>query len=243
MVTVWLGPGSPTAGHYDVPPVAGRVFGLRHLVVVACDQSLTCNRIHDGLIDRVQPEQRVAGKIHLGDQTLGERSSKYREVNVRRAPGILMIPPGVGARPDGEEAIRSVRLGQATSHSGEVRINRRRMLVELVVVATGSIGLPDLDELARHRLTRRVEHPPGHDDALPDGLPGVTGGEVGVDGPDSLATETARPALALVRVDAHDRTLRMAQPAAAVRRVVQQRLRRIFPLVVSRDAGDLCGDR
>src|ERR1700731_1655738 len=117
MVTVWLRPGSPTAGHYDVPPVAGRVFGLRHVVVVACDQSLACNRVHDGLIDRVQPEQRVAGKIHLGDQTLGERSPEYREVNVRRAPGILMIPPGVVARPDGAICIWDCRTPVTTSWS------------------------------------------------------------------------------------------------------------------------------
>jgi hypothetical protein len=67
----------------------------------------------------------------------------------------------------------------------------------------------------------------------------MAGGEVGVDGVDVLATEARGPALDLVRVDADERGSRMAQQAAAVRRVVQPRLGALFPVVVSRDAGDL----
>src|ERR1700722_8011784 len=239
MVTVWFSPGSRAAGQHDVPPVTGRVLGLSQVMVVGGDQPLARNGIHDGLVDGIQTEQRVARKVHLGDQTLGESGSEHREVNVRRTPGILVITPWVGTRLDGQKAIRSVGFGQATAHPGEVRIDRRRVVVALVVLATGSIGLPDLDELARHRPTRCVPQPPGHDDALPDGLAGMAGGEVGVDGVDVLAAEARGPALNFVRVDADERGSRMAQQAAAVRRVVQPRLGALFPVVVSRDAGDL----
>src|SRR5580693_840090 len=239
MVTVGFGPGWPAAGQYDVPPVTGRVLGLSQVMVIGGDQPLARNGVHDGLVDGIQSEQRVARKVHLGDQTLGESGSEDREVNVRRTPGILVISPWVGTRLDGQKAIRSVGLGQATAHPGEVRIDRRRVLVLLMVVATGGIGLPDLHELARHRPTRGVPQPPGHDDALPDGLAGMAGGEVGIEGVDIPAAEARGPALELVRVDADERGSRMAQLAAAVRRVVQPRLGALFPVVVSCDAGDL----
>src|SRR4029077_818708 len=110
---VRLGPGSLVAGDDDVPSVAARVFGLSQVMVVGGDQPLACNGIHDGLVDRIQTEQLVAREIHLGDQTLGEGSSEYREVNVRWAPSISVIAPRVGAGLDGQKAVRSVGLGQA----------------------------------------------------------------------------------------------------------------------------------
>ena len=103
-------------------------------------------------------------------------------------------------------------------------IQRRRVLVALVAVAAGGVGLPDLDQLARHRPARLVEQPSGHDDPLPDRLTGVAGGEVGVERVDVLAAEAGRPAFDLLGVDDQRRMLRVTQGAAAVRRVVEPRL-------------------
>jgi hypothetical protein len=64
-------------------------------------------------------------------------------------------------------------------------------------------------------------------------------GEVGVEGVDVLSAEAWSAVLEFVRVDADERGSRMAQQAAAVRRVVQPRLGALFPVVVSCDAGDL----
>ena len=212
-------------------------------MVVAGDQPLTRNGIHDRLGDRVQVEQRVARKVHLGNQTLSERGSENREVDVGRTPSIVVITPRVGAGLDGQEAIRAVRLGQATAHPDEVRVDRRRVLVDLVAVATGSISLPDLDQLARHRRAGLVEQPSGDDDALPDRLAGMAGGQIGIQRVDVLGAEARSPALDLVRVDADERRPRMAQQTAAVWRVVQPGLRLFVPLVVSRDPGDLFRNR
>jgi hypothetical protein len=71
----------------------------------------------------------------------------------------------------------------------------------------------------------------------------MAGGEVGVAGLDVVATEARGAALDLLRVDADEWRSRMAQPAAAVWRVVQPRLSLTFALVGSRDAGNLARDR
>src|SRR6202012_528057 len=85
--------------------------------------------------------------------------------------------------------------------------------------------------------------PAGDEYAPPDRLAGMTGGQVGIQRADLLGTEAWGPALDLVWVDADERRPGMAQQAAAVWRVVQPRLRLFFPLVVSRDTGDLFRNR
>ncbi len=121
------------------------------------------------------------------------------------------------------------------------------MLVELVAVATAGVGLPDLDQLAGHRHTGIVEDPPGHDDALADRLARMAGRQVSVEGVDVLVAEAWRPAFDLLGINNQQRLFRMAQGAAAVRRVVQARLGvvarpRARALVAGRDAGDLRRD-
>ena len=76
---------------------------------------------------------------------------------------------------------RPLVVGQAAAGAGEVRVERRGMLVALVRVPAGGVGLPDLDELAAHRAPVTVEHAPGHPDPLAQRLAGVLPGEVGVD--------------------------------------------------------------
>ena len=64
--------------------------------------------------------------------------------------------------------------------AGEVRVERRRVLIDLVAVASRRIRLPDLDQRLRHRASIVVEDPSLDDDALAKGLAGVLPGEVGV---------------------------------------------------------------
>ena len=116
------------------------------------------------------------------------------------------------------------------------------MLVALVAVATAGVGLPDLDQLARHRSARFVDYSPGHDDALPDRLARLTGRQVGVARVDVFAAEARRLEFELLGVDDQQGVFRVAQRAAAVRRVVEPRLS--FPVrrVFGCDPGDLRRD-
>ena len=69
------------------------------------------------------------------------------------------------------------------------------MLVALVDVATGRVGLPDLDQLAAYRPTVAVEHPAGDDHPLADRLAAVLDGQVGLERADVPVAEDRRPQL------------------------------------------------
>ena len=53
------------------------------------------------------------------------------------------------------------RVGQAAARAGEVRVERRRLLVDVVLVPAGGVRLPDLDSWPRRGLPVAAEHPPG----------------------------------------------------------------------------------
>ena len=93
-----------------------------------------------------------------------------REVDVRRPPGIVVIAPRIGAGLDGDEFVIAVLVGHGAAGAGEIRIERRRVLIDDMDVAAGGIGLPDFDQRIRHRARVLVEHMAVHDDALAERL-------------------------------------------------------------------------
>jgi len=140
------------------------------VVVVVGNQSVSGLSVGDRLIDRVQREQRVAGEVHLGDQPLREFRSEHREVDVGWAPSVAVVPPRIRPWLDRGEAVASVVIGQAAADAGEVGVDRGRVLITLVDVATAGVGLPDLDELTSHRPSVAVDHPAGHHYPFADGF-------------------------------------------------------------------------
>ena len=69
--------------------------------------------------------------------------------------------------------------------AGEVRIERRVVLVVLVRVAAGGIRLPDFDQRVAHGAAVFVHHAPLDDDPLAERLAGVLAGQIGVGGADT----------------------------------------------------------
>ena len=100
--------------------------------------------------------------------------------------------PGVGAGLDRGEPVGAVVVGQAAADAGEVRVERRRVLVALVDVATAGVGLPDLDQLAPHRPAVAVQHPAGDHHPLADRLAAVLDGQVGLQRVDVAVAEDRR---------------------------------------------------
>ncbi len=81
-------------------------------MVVGRDQPFPGLRVDHRLVDRVEREQGVAREVHLGDHPLGELGAEQREVDVRGAPRVAVVAPGIGAGLDrGEpvDAVASVR--------------------------------------------------------------------------------------------------------------------------------------
>src|SRR6266404_9677596 len=83
-----------------------------------------------------------------------------------RPPGIVVIAPGIGARLDRSEPIPAVIIGVDAALAAKIRIERRVVLVARVLIAAGSIGLPDLDNGLGYRPAILVGDPAVHDDAL-----------------------------------------------------------------------------
>ena len=100
---------------------------------------------------------------------------------MRGPPRVAVVLPRIGPRLDRGEPVVAVVVGQAAADAGEVRVDRRGMLVALVDVAPGGVGLPDLDELAAHRPAVAVDDPAGDHHPLADRLAGVLDGQVGLE--------------------------------------------------------------
>src|SRR5664279_5211730 len=99
-------------------------------------------------------------------------------MDVIRPPGIAMIAPRVSAGLHRDEFVVALLVGEGAARSGEIRIERRRVLIDIVHVAAAGIGLPDFHQRLRHRPLVLVEHAAVHDDALAQGLALVLLGEI-----------------------------------------------------------------
>src|SRR5581483_8659457 len=92
-------------------------------------------------------------------------------------PGIVVIAPGIGAGLDADETIIAGCIAHCAARACEVGIERRRMLVADMDVAAAGIGLPDLDQRIGHAAAILVTDMAVHEDALPERLALVLGGE------------------------------------------------------------------
>src|SRR5579875_475363 len=101
------------AAQHDVPLVAEGPLRLGQVEVEPGDHPLPGRRVRHRVEDRVLGEERVAGKVHLRHQPLRERPAEQREVDVRRAPGVQVVAPRVGAGLDGDEAVPALAVGDA----------------------------------------------------------------------------------------------------------------------------------
>ena len=136
--------------------------------------------------DRVAGEQRISRKIHLRDQPCDEGGAEEREVNVRRPPGVGVVAPRIRGGLDGDEPIPPGRVGGAPASAAEVGIERGRVVVDVVAVASGRVGLPDLHERVRQRPAVGVHDPAEDDDPLSQRLPVMLPGQIVVHGSDLL---------------------------------------------------------
>jgi hypothetical protein len=116
-------------------------------------------------------------------------------------------------------------VGQAASGAGEVRVQRRGMLVALVHVPAGRVGLPDLHQLPPYRSAVAVQHAPAHHDARPDRLAGALNRQVRFQRIDVGPVEDRRDQLGTLRIGVPQVPSRVTHDCAAVWRKVQLRLR------------------
>ncbi len=108
---------------------------------------------------------------------------------MRRSPGIGMVAPRVSARTYRHKSIKTIVIGERSTGTGEVRVQRRIMLIALMPVTTRSIGLPHLDQGIRYGAAILVHHTTAHQDALSQRLTIMLPREIGIRRADSLMTK------------------------------------------------------
>src|SRR5689334_604962 len=112
---------------------------------------------------------------------------------MRRAPGVRVIAPGVGAGLDADEPVVALGVRYAAAGASEVGIKGRVVLVDCVAVAAGGVALPHLDQSVGHRAAVLAEYAAFHDDALSLRLARVLPGEIGLlQGHVGMAVDRAR---------------------------------------------------
>src|SRR5213078_2440218 len=89
----------------DVEAVPERPLRLRQVELEAGDQPRPRLLVANGLEDRVELEQRIAGEVHLRHEPAGKRAPEDGEVDVSRTPRIRVVLPWVRARLHGDEAV------------------------------------------------------------------------------------------------------------------------------------------
>ena len=167
----WFSIGVASSFQHDVEAVAQGPFRLRRFEVEGRDHTLSSLSVPHRLEDGILLEERVAGEVHLGYEPAPERRSEQREVYVRRAPGVVVILPGISSRLYRHEPVAAFAVGEASPRPREVRVERSRVLVQMVCVASGGVGLPDLDEAVTYRASVTIEHTSRDDYPLPRGSP------------------------------------------------------------------------
>src|SRR5208337_1082994 len=130
------------------------------------------------VVNRVEFEKGITGKVHLRDEACGERGTKNGEVNVPRAPGVVMIAPRIRAGTNGDETVAALFVSEGLPHASEIGIERSIVLIHFVQITSGGIGLPNLHQRMSDRAAIFIHKAAADDDALAERLAFVLAGEI-----------------------------------------------------------------
>lgn len=73
-------------------------------------------------------------------------------------PGVVMIAPGIRTGLDGDEAVVALAVRDATSRPGEIGVQGRVVLIDLMDITPGGVALPNFDQRVGHRPAVLVGH-------------------------------------------------------------------------------------
>src|SRR5687767_7743112 len=101
-------------------------------------------------------------------------------MQMRRPPGVVMISPRIGAWLDRNKAIPPFTVGHRPATTGEIGIEWRIVLIDLVRIPPRGVGLPDFDQRVAYRASVLVEHAPGDEHALPQRSAGMLARQIAI---------------------------------------------------------------
>jgi hypothetical protein len=167
-----------TPADHDIKSEAEGVLTHGGFPVEIGDQAVTRFFIGSAIKNGIERQQRVAGKIHLGDKASGEGRTEHREVNMRGTPGVVMIAPRIRTGTNSDETEVAMFVGQGMTAPLEIGIERSIVLINAVTVAAGSVSLPDFNERVRNWATVFVEDASTYDNAFTERLTLILLGEI-----------------------------------------------------------------
>src|SRR5215469_5433455 len=159
------------AAQNNVELESERPFGHGGLDIEARNQPRPDAFIRYRVENRVKRKYGVARKVHLRDEPRQKRRPEQRKVDMRGAPGIGMIAPGIGAGLDAYETVAPLAVGHRAALAAKIRIERGGMLVAFVNIPARRVRLPYLDQGIRDRAAILIGHAPREDYALAQRLP------------------------------------------------------------------------
>src|SRR5580765_4957339 len=134
------------AAQHNIKPVASSPLGPGCFHIELGNHALPGLFVRHRLKNRIEGKQGITGKVHLRDQTRNESLSKDRKVYMGGPPGIVVVEPGIRPRLNGHETISAMFVRKRSSSSGEIRVERRWMLVLYMGVAARRVCLPDFNQ-------------------------------------------------------------------------------------------------
>src|SRR2546427_755774 len=161
------------AAENDVKAIAERMAWYGGFPIEKRDQAVSRVLVRDAVENGVEWQQRISRKIHLRDQARQQPRAEERKVNVRGAPGILMILPRVLAGFYGDKTIAALGIGEHASAARKIRIERRAVLIHSVPIAARRVGLPNLHQRSGNGAPFFIQYAAAHDDAFAEGLAAV----------------------------------------------------------------------
>src|SRR6266699_2398780 len=101
-------------------------------------------------------------------------------MNVRRAPGVLVVSPRVRDGFDGDETVRTLIVRKQSPAAREIRIEWRGVSIEVMAIASSGICLPDLDQRTANWMAVVIDNFTAHDDAFAEGFACVLSRQIGI---------------------------------------------------------------
>src|SRR5580698_7523019 len=126
--------GCLASAQHDVETIAERPVGLRALQIEFRNEALPRAFVGNRLPDWIVLEQRIAGKIHLRNQSRCKRRTEQRKMNMRRPPRVLVVLPRIRPRLDRGELIAPLIIGKRSPRASEIRVEGRVMIVFVMAI-------------------------------------------------------------------------------------------------------------
>src|ERR1700748_361791 len=122
------------AAQHDVEAIPKRLHRDGAFPIELRDQAVARFFVRGAIKNWIVRYEWVAREIHLSHKTRRECRPKQRKMNVRRAPRIMVIAPGIFSGPNRHEAVAAFGIGHRVAAAAKVWVERRVVLVALVEI-------------------------------------------------------------------------------------------------------------